>query len=146
MFRAFLATVPDDYGNLITTGAPVTSKDVWVAVLAWLIVFIFIIIIYLTIKFIISKKRNKNQPAIHNQEDNYSSTEKSKGKYCFLKFLLYFFECMSLLFTVAFGGASRPMVSTGQKPTKKEVNVATYGWLAVALLIVMIIAIIKICS
>lgn len=56
----------------------------------------------------------------------------------------YVLECMFLALISTAGGTNSPLITTGEKPTNKDVIVSLVGWLVVYLIISFIILIVRI--
>ena len=145
MFLLLLSTTSGNVGTLKTTGKPATLKDLGVAMLGWVILGFLILIIIYTIKSIINRKNIKRniieQNDLKRDENNSVSNDllnkKSYG-------LLYVIECMTFALICMVGGTDSKMITTGEKPTRKEIIISVIGWGVVIVTIIVAVVFIHI--
>ena len=131
---------------LLSTSELPTTKDVCVGVLGWLVVLIIFTLLVSLISYLINltvqKKKNPKRflepdeqaQARQLQQQTITTTNSS-----FAKKLFYFLECLALGIICMVKGKNRPMASTHQPPTRKEVTTSVVGWLCILLIVLTVV-------
>lgn len=144
MFLLFLAIMPGDVGTLKTTGKPATLKDLGVAMLGWIILGFTILIVIYTVKSIINRKKIKRYESEQNdlkRDENAGVSNDLLNKKSYG--LLYVIECMTFALICMVGGTDSKLVTTGKKPTGKEIITSVIGWGVV--IVAVTVAVVFIC-
>lgn len=133
----FLSIHSGNRKPMYTTGQPPTMKEVWICVVAYIIIFLLIIFIIVLTKSY--KKKNYMKKGSIEYDECLKIQDKKIKSSKFYKKLSYFLECMALGILSLNGGMNRTMYTTGAKPSKKEILICSIGWLTIIIIVVSVI-------
>ena len=141
VFECMIYVLPSIGGPsepLNTTNAMPTLQDIIVGWIGWAIILLLILGISLIISYF-SKRKAPPKESYLADSNPHNEIKENNINPKFTKRLFYFLECFALCFTCMCGGANRPMKSTNQKPSRKEVIVSLIGWMIIILLVLLIV-------
>lgn len=143
----FLLVISTGSGNvagttMITTGEKPTNKELIVAVLGWLAVYLIITFIILTVRIIRKRIRRKRgipekKPKTTNSEAVEKQLYETFYNNKFSKWYFYVCECATLSFL--YNHNDKKLYSTGKKATKKEYLNFVWFWLSIAVVITFVV-------